>query len=158
MIVTTVVRTNEHLGTAFGIFQVSSYAQMPQSHYTAETLALIYPRSCEHLPFISGTKLVLAPVVETTARGRPFRENWRSLENSREASTTSLFNRIKNRWIDTSRLSGLSSTLAKVGWRELSRQNFSVDLFFFNFVTVRSTSVCLFFCVDHRFTLGRFYC
>lgn len=27
MIVTTVVRTNEHLGTAFGIFQVSSYAQ-----------------------------------------------------------------------------------------------------------------------------------
>jgi len=27
MIVTTVVRTNEHLGTAFGIFQVSSNAQ-----------------------------------------------------------------------------------------------------------------------------------
>lgn len=50
MIVTTVVRTNEHLGTAFGIFQVSSYAQMPQLHYTAETLALIYLRSCEHLP------------------------------------------------------------------------------------------------------------
>lgn len=29
MIVTTVVRTNEHLGTAFGIFQVSSNAQPP---------------------------------------------------------------------------------------------------------------------------------
>lgn len=43
MIVTTVVRTNEHLGTAFGIFQVSSNAQRRVALYLLrKLLALIY--------------------------------------------------------------------------------------------------------------------
>lgn len=75
MIVTTVVRTNEHLGTAFGIFQVSSYAQRRALHYAAETLVLdIHLRSCKR-PLFRKRDSFFSP--ETRWGGS--RENWRLL-------------------------------------------------------------------------------
>lgn len=136
-------------------------------YYAAEMLALIYTRSFKYQVLFWRTKLV-SPWETTTLQN----DESKATRGVRIQSSTStnLFNRIKNREIDTSRLSSIPNTPRKVGRRKLSRRNFSNEIFNWTVTTttcdarflllfLSSTSLSLFtlFFLHYRFTLGKFY-